>query len=419
MTYKNDKKDGLRRLWSNNDLLEEGLYVMGKENGLHRKTWRHSTYDHFTPDRYILCYYQNGEKHGDYKKFDEIIIEAGKYINDKKEGKWEEWYGYDADGPYGKEWLKKVGNYKNGEKNGAFEEYYVSGENKLSTTYLNDKPNGIHKEWGEDGKLEVVYFYDNGNQDQTKVWWVSNTIGDRSFDKIKKGQALYAEKNNIYLGKIPSEKWKGYDDNLFSGTGYQFNEHDNIIQELYCLNGQIQLHSIYLDNGNLIAEIKYEDGQCIEKVSYMYSEDMMTESKSIIKLMDQMVYEREFWSNDVLLVRWKRNGLSKKWYENGQIEEEGQYIDGKRDGLHREWYENGNIKSERNWNSDIPIGTFITYLINGKKESEAIYEDGKLNGKFKRWHENGVVAEEIKYKKGEIIKKKCRSIENKKINCSE
>ena len=431
MTYKNGKKNGLRRLWSNNDLLEEGQYVMGKENGLHRKTWRHSTYDHFIPDRYILCYYQNGEKHGDYKKFDEKIIEAGKYINDKKEEKWKEWYSYDVDdGPHVKEWLKKVGNYKNGEKNGAFEEYYVSGEKKLSTTYLNDKTNGIHKEWGEDGKLEVVYFYDNGNQDQTKVWWSSVNIGDKSSDKIIKGQALYAKKNYIYLGKIPSEKWKYYDDPYFSGTGYKFNTNGNIIQEINCLNGQIQLQLLYFDNGKLSAENKYDDGECVEKVSYTFREDIngvferMTGGKFVNKLKDKMEYEKEFWSNDVLIWRslWssgKKNGLSKKWHENGQIEEEGQYIDGKRDGLHKEWYENGNIKSERNWNSDIPIGTFTTYFINGKKETEAIHEDGKLHGKFKRWHENGVVVEEIKYKKGEITKRKCRSIENKKIHCSE
>ena len=81
--------------------------------------------------------------------------------------------------------------------------------------------------------------------------------------------------------------------------------------------------------------------------------------------------------------------------------------------------ENGNIKFQGEWSLNIPIGTFVLYFDNGVKKSELTYLDGKLDGKSKIWYDNGMIAEEVKYKNGKITKRKCFSLENKKIECSE
>jgi antitoxin component YwqK of YwqJK toxin-antitoxin module len=48
----------------------------------------------------------------------------------------------------------------------------------------------------------------------------------------------------------------------------------------------------------------------------------------------------------------KQDGLSTRWYEDGQKEKEGTYKDGIRDGLMILWYENGQKKREINFKDD-------------------------------------------------------------------
>jgi antitoxin component YwqK of YwqJK toxin-antitoxin module len=70
------------------------------------------------------------------------------------------------------------------------------------------------------------------------------------------------------------------------------------------------------------------------------------------------------------------NGISKRFYLNGQLEIEVFFRNNKRiynDGVHKEYYENGQI----------------SYLEN--------YKDGKLNGLQKAWHKNGQLACEGNY----------------------
>lgn len=61
----------------------------------------------------------------------------------------------------------------------------------------------------------------------------------------------------------------------------------------------------------------------------------------------------------------KRDGWSRFWYENGQLEVEAIYKDGRLEGLQRRWYENGQLKIERP------------------------FKEGKAEGVTRRWHEDG------------------------------
>ena len=197
------------------------------------------------------------------------------------------------------------------------------------------------------------------------------------------------------------------------------------------VNGKIEgLHTMHLQNGEISAQNKYKNSKCIEKVSYLYREDVngfigMTGGKTVCKYKDRIEYMEEWWWSEEQIGRrsfsksGQKDGLYKAWHKNGKLSLEMKYKDGKQDGLYKEWYDNGNIKSEKNWNSNIPIGIFITYFINGSKESEEIYKDGKLNGKCRKWYENGIVSQQIKYHKGEIKKRKCWTEENKKMKCEE
>ena len=74
-----------------------------------------------------------------------------------------------------------------------------------------------------------------------------------------------------------------------------------------------------------------------------------------------------------------RSGKWTYWYGDGQKRSEGTYKDGKFDGKLTEWYETG------------------------QKERETTYKDGNLNGKWTHWFENGQKGIEGTYKDGELI----------------
>ena len=46
----------------------------------------------------------------------------------------------------------------------------------------------------------------------------------------------------------------------------------------------------------------------------------------------------------------KKEGFFKNYHENGQLKEEGNFINGKKDGLWKFYHENGQLKLEGNFN---------------------------------------------------------------------
>jgi len=68
------------------------------------------------------------------------------------------------------------------------------------------------------------------------------------------------------------------------------------------------------------------------------------------------------------------------------------FKDGKEDGLHKAWYENGQLEYEGN------------------------YKDGKRDGSFRSWNENGQLEEEWNYKDGKLISEKWWDKEGKVVN---
>ena len=89
----------------------------------------------------------------------------------------------------------------------------------------------------------------------------------------------------------------------------------------------------------------------------------------------------------------KKDGISRRCYEDGQLLFEENYKDGKKDGISRRWYG--------------PIHGFGHIL-----EFEENYKDGKLDGVCKYWWYNGQLEFEGNYKDGKII-------DNKIVNYNE
>ena len=72
----------------------------------------------------------------------------------------------------------------------------------------------------------------------------------------------------------------------------------------------------------------------------------------------------------------KRHGLSRTWYDNGQLWRETSYKDGKKHGVERRWHDNGQL-----W-------------------EKTTYKDGVEHGLARQGHENGYLTAEYCYSNG-------------------
>ena len=118
-----------------------------------------------------------------------------------------------------------------------------------------------------------------------------------------------------------------------------------------------------------------------------------------------------------LIVGCSKNGKYTEYYDNGQKEKEGTWIDGELDGLHTEWYENRQKKMEGTWIDRKLDGLWTLWHVNGQKYSEATYKAGELDGLLTKWDNNGQKYLEETYKENELISQKCWDEDGNEIQC--
>jgi antitoxin component YwqK of YwqJK toxin-antitoxin module len=59
--------------------------------------------------------------------------------------------------------LNTIGTFKNGIENGVQLQYYENGQLGDSMNIIEGKREGIEKEWNQDGKLDLIFIYKNGD----------------------------------------------------------------------------------------------------------------------------------------------------------------------------------------------------------------------------------------------------------------
>ena len=84
-----------------------------------------------------------------------------------------------------------------------------------------------------------------------------------------------------------------------------------------------------------------------------------------------------------------KNGRYKKWYKNGELEEEGFHKSGLKNGKWRFHFRNGTIKGVGSYLNNNKVGEWIYSYENGQKWFIGTYKDKLLNGLVTQWYENG------------------------------
>ncbi|MFC2176529.1 toxin-antitoxin system YwqK family antitoxin [Bacteroidota bacterium] len=96
---------------------------------------------------------------------------------------------------------------------------------------------------------------------------------------------------------------------------------------------------------------------------------------------------------------WKvyNTGGKYKSYNEGQLVEEGEYLNNKKSGVWTKYYPNGNKKHELTFANNVANGYAKIYYRNGKLQEEGIWKNNSWQGQYKFYYEDGTLKYDWSY----------------------
>lgn len=98
-----------------------------------------------------------------------------------------------------------------------------------------------------------------------------------------------------------------------------------------------------------------------------------------------------------------RNGHFVYYYENGNKEAEGDYVNNKREGNWTSWHENGNKANEGMVSRDEDTGEWKYWYENGQLQAKGSFVKDLKDGTWSYWYDNGQLMSIEELSKGEMV----------------
>jgi antitoxin component YwqK of YwqJK toxin-antitoxin module len=92
-----------------------------------------------------------------------------------------------------------------------------------------------------------------------------------------------------------------------------------------------------------------------------------------------------------------------RFYQNGEKEEEGAYVEEKRNGHWTYWHDNGNVWSEGDFKNGVREGKGIVNYKNGKTNFIGYYKSGKADSLWVFYDAEGNAVKEVLYRNGQKV----------------
>jgi len=307
-------------------------------------------------------------QHGPWKWFYEngIIKSEGVYKNGLRNGLFKE---YDRQGN-----LKKIEKFVDDLKQESAEEvarldlrrdYYPSGKVKIEATYRQGVPEGIRREFDENGEVVRSFIFRNG---------------------------ILASEGIINAEGLRQGFWKDYyPDRTLKSQGNYLNGNKTDEWEFFYPKGELEQRGSYDKTGKPVGKWIwfYSTGQVLREEIYRSGlrDGLMTEYSPEGLVIAQGEYiddlEDGFWI-----------------FENGFYREEGEYSEGMRQGNWKHYFEDNSLAFEGSFVEDQPNGKHTFYHPNGKKLEEGQYLMGRKNGEWRKWDEDGSLLISISFVNG-------------------
>lgn len=399
ISYSEGKKNGLRKIYGENERVEEHYvndvregwttiyffnhekksevnFINGKEEGVGREFAEDgrvitlSRYRKgFVVDREVINRLDHqGRKQGLWKYFfdDYVVQQEGTYRNNLRNGYFKS-YGPDGNLIEIKKFIddKEVFDAPELTELDVVRDYYANGNVKTVGSYKNGVPEGIRREYSQDGNLVASYIYSGGK-----------VIGEGliSSEGVKDGawKEYYVEgqlrSEGFYDKGKPVGKWKFYHQNGRLEQEGEYNAKGLYQGEWkwYYSSGTIWREEAYIDGTPDGFTTEYDsEGTIILQGEYL---DGLEEGQWIFQYGDHR--EEGEYQNGL------RNGLWKYFFPNGQIHFEGSYIDGNNNGKHTWYWESGRKKEEVRYIMGQPDGDWIKYNKDGTPFVVVQYQNG-------------------------------------------
>lgn len=346
--------------------------------------------------------YKDSNKEGEWKYYDNYGNLESKvtYVKDKMVGTL---YNYFENGNVKEEMV-----YKDGLKHGKYTQYYINGKIQSEGQYYNDLAYGEWKFYNQLGKMYRNSFYENDEL---------NGIANDYFPNSKiKSRILYEghSKNKTLLFDTSGVC---FDTIQYSGTEgiiIEKNPLGKISAEYIYHNGDIdgQYKSFYGD-GTLHFTKTFIEGQAFgeakifhpnKKLAHMYY--TLNDEKDSIETFyntEGIKTDEYLFSEDLI------QGKYHSYDDKGNLDTEGEYVDGKRNGKWTYYSSDKEIYMIRyydhgKWigysymdktNKELPMikikeadNTITTYFSNGNKAFEAHYNKGLFQGSYTIYYSN-------------------------------
>lgn len=233
--------------YEDSQLVEEGDYVNNKKEGIWNQYYNNGklkseiTYSNNLPKGYAKFYYKNG-----------FISEEGSWVNNKWEGKYKYYY---ETGQIAYDW-----NFVNGKREGNQKYYYENGQLHYDGDWLKGEESGILKEYNEDGQLIADKMYNKGKID---------TVASKYYKPLPiKKQEEEQKKSDVEVQEIEqkSNDPLGY----FTGTGNHilYNDKKKVSREGYFEKGHLinGKEYKYSSDGKLIKTLVFKNGKITEVI---------------------------------------------------------------------------------------------------------------------------------------------------------
>lgn len=98
-------------------------------------------------------------------------------------------------------------------------------------------------------------------------------------------------------------------------------------------------------------------------------------------------------------------GLTRGWYESGQIEVEETFVSGVSHGTRKRWHANGQLKSIATIVHGQITGSYREWHDNGQRAAELTIVDGQPQGVSEAWNRSGQLKARAEHQSGQVVSK--------------
>lgn len=418
--YRNDKKNGYSLCFSlvyKKDsiyhLTSKELFVGGLRQG-------ESYYYYSEGNTHFTFYYRNNLKHGSGKEFskDSTIITLFEYFN-----------GYQID--------KKKINRRDAKnrKQGTWITYHSNGNENTECGYLNDKRHGYYREYDPYGALISEKRYLHGELVTREIEETFEVKADIKTTYWSNGKIQFT---GAFLEGIPVGIHKEYKNNGELELAKVYNEFGILTEQgLVNENGKrVGSWKFFYPNGELLAKGEYGNDKKQGKWEYFYKNN---KKEQIGRYKNGKPEGTWFWyypNGDILreenYLNGKREGHFVEYDNEETIITQGEYFDDVKNGNwyynvgdHSEigeynfglktkhwihYYQDKTISFEGDYHEDDPTGKHYYYYPDGGRRFVGKYKGGKKHNKWRKYNLDGSLFATYKYNFGI-----CIEIDGKKI----